>query len=646
MENKRLTVGLFLADVADDFSRGICRGAMQAAEELDVNMIIFPGKYIDRNLEIFDGIQYDYQYNTLFTYVNPEEIDLLVVTIGSIGYLSTDKRRKKFLDYFGSIPIITIASEIEGYENIMYDNASGCLAAVEYLLSMGRRKITCMAGYMDNCEARERLTAWKETLERHGLELGEQQIRYCNMSRFCREEVEQLIDQNPELDAILCVNDEVAYCVYEVLQERGVRIGEDIAVVGYDDLSYAYRLQPSLATVRADATRLGEQAVREGICHLLKGQPIEHRVPVTFIPRASAGAPEETMSVEYEPLTDMSIERFLADNHAVNMITRDMFNFDKYADQNYATLLERLYMLQIQNAYLWLFPVPVIHLQEENWRKPERLLLKAYSCEGNVMAIPKHCQEYSVQELCSHEYLPNRRYTMVLLDLFTTDTQYGLLMMEMNYDKNYYLESLSYQMSAAVRMLKLLHNQEDIQKQLEDSLYQLELHNIQLDSASKRDELTGLLNRRGLESQVERVLRDVRNQGKYLLAVYADMDNLKIVNDRFGHKEGDFALRSIAGMLKQIFDRNTDIIGRIGGDEFVVFVIRETPIDMNHLRKQAAECMAAFNEKCEKPYYVRMTLGGYTQSFTTGCRFSDLLEYADSDLYEAKKLRTKDIMKV
>ena len=127
--------------------------------------------------------------------------------------------------------------------------------------------------------------------------------------------------------------------------------------------------------------------------------------------------------------------------------------------------------------------------------------------------------------------------------------------MEMNYDKNYYLESLSYQMSAAVRMLKLLHNQEDIQKQLEDSLYQLELHNIQLDSASKRDELTGLLNRRGLESQVERVLRDVRNQGKYLLAVYADMDNLKIVNDRFGHKEGDFALRSIAGMLKQIFDR-------------------------------------------------------------------------------------------
>lgn len=645
MESKRLTVGLFLADVADDFSRGICRGAMQAAEELDVNMIIFPGKYIDRNLEVFDGIQYDYQYNTLFTYANPEEIDLLVVTIGSIGYLSTDKRRKGFLDYFHSVPILTIASEIDGYENIMYDNASGCRAATEYLIAGGRKRIGCLAGYRDNCEARERLEAWKQTLEQHGMELPEERIEYCNMSRFSREEVERLLDRNPDLDAVLCVNDEVAYCLYEVLQERGIRVGTDIAIVGYDDLSYAHRMQPALATVRADAASLGEQAVREGICHLLQGQPVEHRVPVTFIPRASAGASEEETSTAYESLTDMSIERFLTDNHAVNMITRDMFNFDKYADQNYATLLERLYMLQIQNAYLWLFPAPVIHLQEENWKKPEHLLLKACSCDGTVMAIPKHCQEYPVQKLCSHEYLPNRRYTMVLLDLFTTDTQYGLLMMEMNYDKNYYLESLSYQMSAAVRMLKLLHNQEDIQKQLEDSLYQLELHNIQLDSASKRDELTGLLNRRGLESQVERVLRDVRNQGKYLLAIYADMDNLKIVNDRFGHKEGDFSLRSIAGMLKQIFDRKEDIIGRIGGDEFVVFAIRETPIDMQQLRMRAAECMAAFNRECEKPYYVRMTLGGYTQSFMTGCKLSDLLEYADSDLYEAKKLRTKDIMK-
>lgn len=644
MEKKRLTVGLFIGDVADDFSRGICKGAMQAAEELDVNMIIFPGKYIDRNLQEFDGIQYEYQHNTLFSYADPATVDLLVVAIGSIGYLSTDKNRKAFLDQFSSIPMVTIASEVDGYENILYDNRTGIQQAVEYLIAHGRKNIGCLAGYMDNCEGRERMQAWMDTMKKHGLPTTDAMVEYCNMSRFCRKEVEHLLDKNVDMDAIVCVNDEVAYCVYEVLKERGIRIGEDIAVVGYDDLSYAWRMDPPLATVRAEATELGAHALREGVCHMLRQMPVEHRVPVSFVPRASAGEAGKTAEGT-RPLSEITVEQFLADNHAVNMITRDMFNFDKYADQNYAILLERLYMLQIQNAYLWLFPAPRIHLQDEHWIPSETLLLKACSCDGSVMSVPKHCQEHNVKRVCCHEYLPKRRFTMILLDLFTTDTQHGLLMMEMNFDKNYYLESLTYQMSAAVRMLSLLEAQEGIQKQLEDSLYQLEMHNIRLDSASKEDELTGLKNRRGFEAGAEAVLRDNRNMGKYLLAVYADMDNLKIVNDRFGHKEGDYALRSIARMLREIFHDRAAVIGRIGGDEFAVLALYEEPVDMKVLRQRAAEHMQQFNDACEKPYIIRMTIGGYTQSFTHGCRLPELLEHADGDLYEAKKKRTKDIMK-
>ena len=644
MKENRLTVGLFIGDIADDFSRGVCKGAMQAAEELDVNMVIFPGKYIDRNLQEFDGIQYEYQHNTLFTYANKKEIDLLVVAIGSIGYLSTDLRRKQFLDNFREIPILTIASEVEGYESVLYDNETGTWNAVEHLIANGRRHIGCLAGYADNCEARERLQAWKRTMEEHGLEATDTLVEYCNMSRYCRKEVERLLDRNPSLDAVVCVNDEVAFCLYEVLKERNIQIGTDIAVVGYDDLSYAWRMEPPLATVRAEATGLGRHAIQEGVCHLLKQLPVKHRVPVAFIPRASAGENGVTAEGTKE-FSDITVEQLLKDNHAVNMITRDMFNFDKYANQNYTVLLERLYMLQIPNAYLWLFKNPSIHLPEEKWQPPEQLLMKACSCEGKVMAIPQHCQEHPVEELCTHEYMPKRRYTMILLDLFTTDTQYGLLMLEMNFDKNYYLESLMYQMGAAVRMLHLLQHQDGIQKQLEDSLYQLEMHNIQLDSASKMDELTGLLNRRGLENQAERILRDERNQGKYLLVAYADMDNLKIVNDRFGHKEGDFALRSISCMLQKIFCEETDVIGRIGGDEFVVLAIREEPVDINNLREQANKQMKWFNDDCEKPYYIRMTIGGYTQGFASGCELTGLLENADNDLYEAKKKRTKDIMK-
>lgn len=644
MGKKRLNIGLFVGDIADDFSKGICKGAMQAAEELDINLVIFPGKYFDRDYLQWDGIIYEYQHNTLFTYVFPEEIDLLIISIGSIGYLSTQARRKAFLDYFNEIPIVTIAEKLEGYETVMYDNIMGVTEAVEYLIQQGRRNIGCLAGTQENFDAQERLQAYRQTLEAHGIEVKEQQIEYTNMSRLSREPVERLLQNNPDLDSIICVNDEVAFCLYEVLKERNIRIGEDIAVVGYDDLPYTYKMNPPLATVRAEAKVLGWHSVMDGIACVLKNQTAIQRIPVKFIPRASAGG-EDIPEDAGDMLLETSVEKILAENHAVNMIVRDMFNFDKFADQNYALLLERLYMLEIENCFLYLFPSPMLHLAKDKWVPPKELLLKACLCDKKVMAIPRHSQRLSVEQLYSHEYMPqDRRYTMILLDLFTTDTQHGLVLMEMKFDKHYYLEALAYQMSAAVRMLGLLQMQETTQKQLEDGLMRLEEYNIQLDNESKMDSLTKLLNRHGFEVKAEEILRDRKNQGKYLLAVYADMDNLKIVNDRFGHKEGDFSLRSIAGMLKSVFEEE-DIIGRIGGDEFAILALREDPVDMKQLRCKVADCIEQFNQKCEKSYYVRMTIGGYTQSFMVGCKLTDILENADDDLYEAKKLRSKDIMK-
>lgn len=648
MDKKRLNIGLFVGDIADDFNKGICKGAMQAAEDLDVNLIIFPGKYFDRDLQAMDGIQYEYQHNTLFTYVFEGKIDLLIVVIGSIGHLSTKERRKAFLDYFNYVPILTIAAKVEGYEYIMYDNSSGVKAAVEYLIGQGRKHICCLSGFYGHSESEERLAGYREALQAHGLEQTDNMIEYCNMSVHCRKQVEALLDRNPEADAIVCVNDDVACCLYEVLRERNVTIGEDILVVGYDDLAYASKMNPPLATVCADAVRLGYSGVREGVHNITDHTPVQHRVPVTFIPRQSAGKMREEVinqpEMKKESVIDISVDTLLKDAHAANMISRDMFNFDKFVDQNYASLLENLYMLDIKNACLYLFPNPKIHLVEEKWTPPKEVYLKACSSNGRVMAIPRHCQKYPIENLYSHDYIPQYRHTMILLDLFTTDTQYGLLLLELNFNQHYYLETLNYQMSAAVRMLNLMQMQEETQKQLEHSLLQLEMHNIQLDNVSKMDELTRILNRRGFEIQAEKILRDANNLGKYIVAVYADMDNLKIVNDRFGHKEGDYSLKTISKMLKTIFEEE-DIIGRIGGDEFAVLAVRDEPIDMKKLRSKVAECMEEFNNASEKPYYVRMTIGGYAQCFVMGCSLSNLLENADDDLYEAKKLRTKEIMK-
>lgn len=645
MKDGRLTVGLFVADMADDFSRGICKGAIGAAYDEDANLIIIPGNYYDRDLSIYDSsVQFDYQNNVLFTYASPEEMDFLVVSVGTIGYMSTVERRKAFLDYFSDIPIITIASEIEGYQCVMYDNAMGVRDAVKYLIEQGRKKIACLAGFTDNNDAAQRLDTYRAVLKENGIEPDDRLVEYCNMTCMCYEEVEKLFNRTPDIDALVCVNDETARTVYDYLNKTGRVIGRDVAVVGFDDLSYAYKMNPPLSSVRADPSGLGYQAVIEGIKYIKTGEPVNASVPTTFIKRASAG-PENVENQQSVAQFNVNIEKMLMDLRTTNRAAKEMFSFNKYVDQNYAALLTGMTMLGIDYCYLYLLPTPIIHLQTDKWNKPEELMMKACLYGGNVMSIPKYRQVMPANKMYSHSLMPkDRRYTMILIDLFSTDVQYGVAMMEFHFDKHYCIEALGYQMSAAVRMLQLMKTQEETQTQLEENLSQLEENNINLNIEAFSDRLTGLLNRRGFEEKADEVLLDISNQGKYILVAYADMDNLKIINDRFGHKEGDFALRACADMLRDVFDGG-DVIGRIGGDEYAIVSLRDEPVNMKELREHAALRMAKFNQESDKPYNVRFTIGGYTQSFLQGCRLSNMLENADNDLYEAKKLRDKDVMK-
>ncbi|MCM1309351.1 MAG: GGDEF domain-containing protein, partial [Butyrivibrio sp.] len=509
--------------------------------------------------------------------------------------------------------------------------------AMEYLIGQGRKKIACLAGFTDNNDAAERLNAYRGALREHGIEPDDRLVEYCNMTRMCRDEVEKLFKRNPDIDAVVCVNDETATTVYEYLNETGRAIGTEVAVVGFDDLSYAYKMDPPLSTVRADSASLGAHAVREGLKRLKSGEPVNRSVLTNFIKRASAG-PENVENQVSVAEFDVNIEKMLMDLRTTNRAAKEMFSFNKYVDQNYAALLTGMNMLGIEYCYLYLLPAPVIHLQSDKWNRPKELMMKACLYGGNVMAIPKYRQTVPLNKMYSHSLMPkDRRYTMILIDLFSTDMQYGVAMMEFHFDKHYCIEALGYQMSAAVRMLQIMQAQEETQRQLEEN-------NINLNIEAFSDGLTGLLNRRGFEEKADEVLLDIANQGKYILVAYADMDNLKIINDRFGHKEGDFALKACADMLREVFEG--DIIGRIGGDEYAVVSLCDEPVNMKELRERAALRMARFNKESDRPYNVRFTIGGYTQSFLQGCRLSNMLENADNDLYEAKKLRDKDVMKV
>lgn len=115
-----------------------------------------------------------------------------------------------------------------------------------------------------------------------------------------------------------------------------------------------------------------------------------------------------------------------------------------------------------------------------------------------------------------------------------------------------------------VGVIRDFTNIRETEQQLKQALAQVE-------KLSNTDELTNLANRRQLQTISKLQLQIARRNGLDVLLMYIDMDNLKIVNDQFGHKEGDKAIIEVTDILRHTL-RGSDVIARIGGDEFVVLL--------------------------------------------------------------------------
>lgn len=146
------------------------------------------------------------------------------------------------------------------------------------------------------------------------------------------------------------------------------------------------------------------------------------------------------------------------------------------------------------------------------------------------------------------------------------------------------------------------------------------------------DELTGLHNRRGFITLGQQQLVLARRLDLDATLVFADVDEMKAINDRFGHAEGDEALRAVADALRGAF-RRSDLIARIGGDEFCVLQIGGRDVRLTRLR-EAAEQMAA---SPQRPYRLTLSVGTARYAPDELSSMEELLEQADGAMYEDKR---------
>ena len=157
---------------------------------------------------------------------------------------------------------------------------------------------------------------------------------------------------------------------------------------------------------------------------------------------------------------------------------------------------------------------------------------------------------------------------------------------------------------------------------------------------SVTDELTGLYNRRGFFTMLEQQLKIIKRQNDKAYMLYIDIDNFKSINDTLGHSTGDSVLIDAVNILKSTY-RESDIIARIGGDEFVVFPAGNNESNLNKVIDRLQANIDIYNATKKRGYTLSMSVGISVYDSENPRSTDDLLAEADRSMYENKKQKKK-----
>jgi LacI family transcriptional regulator len=184
------------------------------------------------------------------------------------------------------VPLVYLTMQPQQNMSVVaIDNYLGGRMAVSHLLEQGYRRIGHISGPLDWWEARQRMAAWKDVLQEAGFEVRDAHFVEGNWSPSSGAlAIAKLFDQYPDMDSIFVANDQMALSVIQFAGEKGLRIPEDLGIVGFDNIAESAYFFPALTTIQQDQHNIAELAVEEIIKIIEAGwQGLEQVEPRTIM---------------------------------------------------------------------------------------------------------------------------------------------------------------------------------------------------------------------------------------------------------------------------------------------------------------------------------------------------------------------------
>lgn len=275
---KTRTIGMTAYPTVDEFSVKLINGVLSELCRNDYRMMLMPWP--------------DFSSGTpsLIRKFNEYRVDGILIT--PIIQRDFNEYRLELEKYYGKIMVIDQQLPSARYDFIGFDDTSGTLEAVAHLLRTGCRRIGWVCAY--SCEsAQRRFEAFRQAMVHHGVPLEESLVLNEPDSRendFFQEHIRRMI-QDARPDAVLAFNDNDAVSVLNIALDLGIRVPDELSIVGFGDLSHCLIVRPALSTVQQDIEGLGRIAVRK-LLERIHGNaegfiPEKTFLETRFVPRGS-----------------------------------------------------------------------------------------------------------------------------------------------------------------------------------------------------------------------------------------------------------------------------------------------------------------------------------------------------------------------
>ncbi|GGJ28061.1 diguanylate cyclase domain-containing protein [Deinococcus roseus] len=245
--------------------------------------------YIGRDLLAPDAAR---TANCIFSMVDARKHAGLIALSVSLGIFCTEDELLAFLQGFGDIPRVSLGRKLPGMVSVVVNNQAGMQDLMAHLIRMqGHQRFAFIRGLAGNLDSMEREQIFREALQDAHLEVREDFFLNGEYSsQESREQVTRLLQRTHDLDVVVCANDEMAEGAIQAINQQGLRVPEDIAVVGFDDSDHFRHVTPALTTVKQPMKEQGQLAAQT-LLDMLAIHPVPAvlEVPTALVVRESCG---------------------------------------------------------------------------------------------------------------------------------------------------------------------------------------------------------------------------------------------------------------------------------------------------------------------------------------------------------------------